>query len=169
MAIKEIKYKDWLLDTRDVIVLSGKGNNPFRKIRENVEDIFRKTLEIDSPKFFATYMGYDQTDGAFKGEWKAYKPGDRWTKTWYVMRCWGQQDLKTQEGWFKMKIQGYLETAYYFEHSIQKSLWWTYSFFFYNKVRTRLMEERRDDLFEIEDKFSRPPKSQDVCIVLMEG
>ena len=150
---KEIKYKDWLLDTKDVIVLSGKTTNPFGKIRNNVEAIVRQALEIDAPKFLTDYIGYDQTDGAFKGKWRARKPGDRWTKTWYEVIMWGQQDLKTQYGWYKMKITGYLETSYFYSHSLQKSIWWTYSFFFYNKIRRKLLEENRDLLYEIEDRF----------------
>lgn len=152
-GVKKIGYKDWLLDIKDVLVVSGKCTNPFGRILRNVEHIMRQTLEIDAPKFLPRYIGWDQNDGSFKGKWSARKPGDRWTKTWYEVICWGQQDLKTKHGWYKIKITGWLETSYYYEHAIQKSLWWTYSFFFYNKIRRTMLDENRDLLYEIEDRL----------------
>jgi hypothetical protein len=63
-----LKYSDELTQESDNIVVSFKGKEPFR-LRRHVKDIVLKTMEIDSPKFYTHYLGWDQTGGDFKAEW----------------------------------------------------------------------------------------------------
>ncbi|MCK4550924.1 MAG: hypothetical protein KAT91_03140 [Candidatus Aenigmarchaeota archaeon] len=150
---KKIEYKDELLSGQDVIVIKFKGNDPFGKICKSIEGIVRQTLEIDAPKFFEKYIGWDLTDGTFKGRWEARKPGDRWTKMYISVWCWGEQSLKDKNGWMNLKINATIDTKLWYHHSIQKSLWWTYAYAFYNRHRRKMWEEYRDYLFEVEERI----------------
>jgi len=151
-----LKYKDELTHESDNIIISYVGKEPFR-IRRHVENILKTTLEIDSPKFYLHYINYDLTDGRFKAEWQAHKPWDRWTSLSFIVRCWGQQYLGDPEknGWFKMKFIGSLDTSYDYTHSIQKSLWWSYNYIFYNKVRSAIFEEGRDFYYRALIEFKK--------------
>lgn len=140
-----LKYSDELTQESDNIVVSFKGKEPFR-IRRYVKDIVLKTMEIDSPKFYTHYLGWDQTGGDFKAEWVGKKPWDRWTDIKIMVRTWGQQTIGDPEknGWMKMKLVGTLNTEYEYTHSIQKSLWWSYNYMFYNNYRSKVLEEGRE-------------------------
>ena len=152
MASKKIDYKDELVQGQDVLIIKYKGHDPFGKILRSIEGIVRQTLEIDSPKFFERYIGWDLTDGTFKAKWEAKKSGDRWTKMNVTVFCWGEQSIKDKNGWMTLKITGNIHTNVYYHHSIQKSLWWTYAYSFYNNHRRKLWEEYRDYLYEIEER-----------------
>lgn len=151
-----LKYSDELPQETDNIVISYKGKEPFR-LRKHVETIVKSTLEIDSPKFYLHYIAWDTTDGAFKAEWHAYKPWDRWTSINIIVRTWGQQTLGDPEknGWMKMKLLGSLDTKYEYTHSIQKSLWWSYNYLFYNKNRSNTFEEARDYYYRVFNEIKK--------------
>lgn len=145
-----LKYSDELTHESDNIIIKYKGTEPFR-IRRHVESILKKTMEIDSPKFYLHYLGWDTTSGNFKAEWKGRKPWDRWTNISIMVRAWGGQTLGDPEknGWMKLKLVGTLNTEYEYTHSIQKSLWWSYNYLFYNKNRQHIFEEGRDTYFRV--------------------
>jgi len=145
-----LKYSDELTHESDNILISYTGKEPFR-IRRRIEDITKTTLEIDSPKFYLHYINYDLTDGRFKAEWQATKPWDRWTSMGVMIRCWGQQYLGDPEknGWFRLKLIATIDTEYNYTHSIQKSLWWSYNYMFYNNVRSKIHEECRDYYYRL--------------------
>lgn len=153
MGSKLLKYKDELIAGQDIIAIKYKGNDPFGKVMRSIEGIVRQTLEIDSPKFFERYIGWDMNDGTYKAKWEAFKPGDRWTKMNITVLCWGEQSLKDKNGWMTLKITANIETKVYYHHSIQKSLWWTYAYSFYNRHRRKLWEQYRDYVYEIEERI----------------
>lgn len=156
MGKHELKYSDLILAHQDTHVITYKGKNPVLPIWNNCETIVRKTLEINSSKFFLIYFNWDNNDGAFKAEWRAHMEGDRWTKPWFVIRVWGWQNLTPdKDGWIKIKTWGELETKYYYSNSIQKSLWWTYSYMFYDKQRRKMLEEARERYFRLQEEFRK--------------
>ncbi len=152
----ELKYTDELTHESDNIVIKFKGKEPFR-IRRHVKDILLKTLEIDTPKFYLHYLGWDSTNGNFKAEWRAHKPWDRWTKIEFIVRAWGGQTLgdPDKNGWMKLKLVGTLTTSYEYTHSIQRSLWWSYNYAFYNKNRLEIFNEARDLYFRVFNEIKK--------------
>lgn len=152
----ELKYTDELTHETDNIAIKFKGKEPFR-IRRHVQDIVMKTLEIDTPKFYLHYLGWDSTSGGFKAEWRAYKPWDRWTNINFIVRTWGAQTLGDPEknGWATIKLVGTLDTKYEYTHSIQRSLWWSYNYLFYNKNRQQIFEEARNDYFRLFNELKK--------------
>jgi hypothetical protein len=44
----------------------------------------------------------------------------------------------------KIKLVGTLDTEFEYTHSIQKSLWWSYNYMFYNNYRSKVLEEGRE-------------------------
>ncbi len=149
MAEKTMKYADDILDIQDFQVVSYKGKEPFQ-IRNKIEEIMKKELEINAAKFFLHTMGWDVNEGAFKAEWHAYRSYDRWTKVWFFVRIWGWQNLTPdKEGWAKIKTWAEIHTEYTYSNSIQKSLWWTYSYMFYDKNRRQILEDARERYFRI--------------------
>ncbi|MBI4154233.1 hypothetical protein HY501_02775, partial [Candidatus Woesearchaeota archaeon] len=62
-------------------------------------------------------------------------------------------DPTEKTGHVSIDIKGTLLTEYNYSNPFQRAFWWFYSHAFYNKQRTAYIEEGKDHIYEIRDKF----------------
>lgn len=146
-----IVYTDALTAPNTAKKIVYKGPNPLG-FKDNMVELLKHVLEIGSPNVHEKDLRWDATDGSFYYEISAKRPEDRWTTLKISLRAWGQQnDDEKKMGAMTIKLKGVLETRVEYSHSIHKSFWWTYSYLFYNRQRSKYFERGRKMLFTIEN------------------
>ena len=148
-----LEFKDDLFVNQDFSVVSYIGEWPF-KMRRFIPSLFKEKLEISGSHIYPKYIGWDMTDGTFKGKWMAEKKVDRWSKLEFLIWCWGVQNDGTR-GWMKAKTAGFLKTQYLYANSIQKSMWYSYSLIFYDNQRVKHAERGRLLMIEMWEEIQR--------------
>ncbi|MCK5040393.1 MAG: hypothetical protein KAR87_05490 [Candidatus Aenigmarchaeota archaeon] len=136
-----LEFTDDLFLNTDVYIMTYKGEEPF-KIRRFIVPLFKDMMEISGSKVYPLYLGWDMTDGTYKAKWMADKKLDNWSKLRLQIWCWGEADTG-RANWMKAKVVGHLCTKYTYANSIQKSMWYTYSYIFYDKQRAKYANEGR--------------------------
>ncbi len=151
MANKELYYSDMVFAPHEMKKITYRGPNPLG-FKDKMVELLKHVLEIGSPDVWEKDVRWDTTDGSFYYEVEANRAFDRWTSLKFKMRAWGQQGDDPQKmGHMTLKYGGVLETRVPYSHSIHKSFWWTYSYLFYNKQRTKYFEVSKKMLMTIEN------------------
>jgi len=156
LVIKTLSYRDNLLVPVEAKTWRYRGPNPMR-IWKQIMPTLILTLEIDSPRAYNDLLLWDARSGTFQGKWRANKSFDRWTRFWVVINAWGKIDLKSPErmGQMTVKLHPYLETQVEYATDIQRALWWTYSYLFYNDRRRKWLAKSKDYYDQIENKLKK--------------
>jgi hypothetical protein len=132
----ELTIKDDCLAPARFIYLNYSGKDPFgvtKKITEMLGGFFHVSSSGTCEERFNWDKSADPIE--FFNKWWVQKSFSNYSRAWFYIKVQGDKTKQTNEGKFVMEIQATLQTKFKSRNPLFFALWWTYSYFFYNKVR----------------------------------
>src|SRR3989338_3445659 len=151
-----IAIKDDVLAPNDTLTVRFEGRNPFAA-SSIVPQMLRQILKITAKDVLETDVRWDNTKEIrqFYGKWMGKRKEDYWTTTIIEIIIQGEQEAKEKTGWSRIGLRGTIQTNYGYSNFIQRMFWWFYNRAFYYKQRRAYIDQGKDFIMQMRDRFQR--------------
>jgi hypothetical protein len=150
----KLVIKDDCLAPARYIYLEYSGKDPYgvsKKITSTLMQFFHVSASKVCEEDFRWDVSRDPI--GFFAKWWVRKELSNYSEAFFRIKFQGAKTKQTNEGNFTMQLQGALNTSFKYSTPLLKSLWWIYSYFFYNKVRRRYVRMCGDLLYSLRDEI----------------
>ena len=160
----KMEIVDDCLSPTQFVYLTYNGANPY-KVYTKITSMMQQFFEISSSGVFEDRFHWDIVGSNidFFMRMKARRDFGKFTNMFVHMNIRGSRKKDANTGTFTLRVNSYLETNFEYRNPISKTLWYLYSYIFYNKRRRGHLEFCRnttnDFINEIKEHFNlRIPK-----------
>ncbi len=157
--MKKFEIVDDCLAPAQFMYVSYSGASPFA-VYSKIMGMLQQFFEISSSGVFEDRFDWDVSGSevGFYSKVKIRRDFGKFTNMFVQMQVKGSRRKDTNKGKFTLRVNAWLETKFEYSNPIVKSLWWIYSYLFYDKARRGHIEFCRnkviDFINEIKEHFN---------------
>jgi len=149
--------KTQILSPEEEKSISFSGSNPARFFKI-IPGLIKHIFKVTSSHFFEDRIKWDvgETSVQFYGMWRGEEGKDRRSRVWAQVKLQGVQNLdKEKIGEGVILLTGFVETSFPYLTILDKTLYKTYTYLYYNNQIRYYLEEARRRFQTLETELKR--------------